>query len=73
MKQGEVVAVTGTAERVHIQLRFARGGAVLDYRASPVAAARIADELARHDVEVRVDDAVTDELADLPHAELWSP
>ncbi|MBF6171929.1 hypothetical protein [Nocardia blacklockiae] len=60
-------------ETVHLQLRFPYGGTVLDYRASPTVAAGVAAEFTRRGVEVRVDDAVTERLADLPHAELWTP
>ncbi|WP_280391328.1 hypothetical protein [Nocardia wallacei] len=55
-----------------MQLRFRHNGAVLDYRASRVAAANLATELVQHGVEVRVDEDVDDALADLPFAELWS-
>ncbi len=58
--------------KVHVQLRFRHNGAVLDYRASRVAAANLATELVQHGVEVRVDEDVDDALADLPFAELWS-
>ncbi|RDI44988.1 hypothetical protein DFR68_1149 [Nocardia mexicana] len=57
---------------VHVQMRFPQGGAVLNYRASPSIAARVATELARHGIDVHIDDNVTETLADLPNAELWS-
>ncbi|MBB5918253.1 hypothetical protein BJY24_007165 [Nocardia transvalensis] len=66
-------AMAGEFDTVHVQLRFRQGGAVLDYRATPVIAFRLATELEPHGIDVRVDDDVTDALADLPHAELWSP
>ncbi|WP_232110588.1 hypothetical protein [Nocardia wallacei] len=57
---------------VHVQMRFPQGGVVLDYRAAPTIAARVATEMPRHGVDVHIDDQVTDALADLPNADLWT-
>ncbi|BCK57302.1 hypothetical protein NWFMUON74_50740 [Nocardia wallacei] len=55
-----------------MQMRFPQGGVVLDYRAAPTIAARVATEMPRHGVDVHIDDQVTDALADLPNADLWT-
>ncbi|MBB5918208.1 hypothetical protein BJY24_007120 [Nocardia transvalensis] len=57
---------------VHVQMRFPQGGVVLNYRAAPTIAARLATELTRHGVDVQIDDQVTEALADLPNADLWT-
>ncbi len=59
------------AKKVHLQLRFPLGGAVLDYRAERSVAHRVAAELSRHGVDVSIDDNLRTGLADLPHEELW--
>ena len=57
---------------VHVQMRFLPGGVVLHYRTAAAIAVRVATELTRHGIIVHIDDQVTDALADLPNAELWS-
>jgi len=42
------------------------------YRTGGVVVLWVATELTRHGIIVHIDDEVTETLADLPNAELWS-
>ncbi len=68
----DVKAMAEAQNTVHLQMRFLQGGVVLHYRTAPAIAARVATELTRHGILVHIDDQVTEALADLPNAELWS-